>query len=56
MHVKTIIWKKLFFLFVVQFLSVQAFADCPAAVSFLSYPSLFLTHRPIMAATGSRGI
>ncbi len=31
MHVKTIIWKKLFFLFVVQFLSAQAFADCPTA-------------------------
>ncbi len=31
MHVKIIIWQKLFFLFVVQFLSAQAFADCPTA-------------------------
>ncbi len=29
MHIKTITWQKLFFLFVVQMLSAQAFADCP---------------------------
>ena len=31
MHVKTTIWQKLFFLFVVQLLSAQAFADCSTA-------------------------
>ena len=31
MYVKTIIGQKLFFLFVMQFLSAPAFADCPTA-------------------------